>query len=212
MALLINENSKLANENAKFLIPLLSRSIFSEGLANHIDSETDWSEIESNENTKLKMSKFKSEWKVQFQALFCLEALGNQCSKQLCQHLKHFIPEDSQNHFSLLYIIHHHKSEQIRGIACKSMVAIFKDSKQYWSIAANTSKTTSFTSLSQQIANQMLAIIDTLLSAFHSSINIPIFPELCELLKVLLANSNLKNLVSYNINFHVERLGHSFAF
>jgi hypothetical protein len=206
MALLINENSKLANENITFLLPLLSISIFNEGPLNHIDSETEWSEMESTDNLKQRMNKLKPEWKVQFQALFCLEALGNQCSKQLCHHLKQFIPEDSKNHRSLLYIIQNHKSEHIRGIACKSMVAIFKDSKQYLSIAANTSKITSFTSLSQQIANQLLSIIEALFNSLQSSVNIPIFPELCEVLKVVLVNTNLKNLVSSskdNINFRI---------
>jgi hypothetical protein len=199
MALLINENTKLANENIGMLLPIVYRSVFptEERPVLH-DSETEWSEHNNSteDYSKQRIVKLKPEWKVQSQALACLEALGRQCSKQLYHHLPKFISRDFQNRHSLLYLIQYHKSDKIRSMTCKVLVSIFTDSKQYLSIAVNHSKKSSFTSLSQQIANQLIAIFDALINAFQSSTSIALLPDLCSVLNTFLINANLQNLVS----------------
>ena len=179
------------------LLPIVYRSLFpTEEHSPLADSETEWSEHNATEDIpKQRIAKLKPEWKVQYHALFCLEALGRQCSKQLYHHLPKFISHDFKNHHSLLYFIQYHKSDQIRIMACKVLVSIFTDSKQYLSIAVNHSKKSSFTSLSQQIANQLIAIFDALINAFQSSTSVALLPDLCLVLNTFLINANLQNLV-----------------
>ena len=77
------------------------------------------------------------EWKLQIQALSCLESLTTKSSKQMYPSWQKYLPPQPENRKSLMYIILVHPSELVRHAACKVVIAFFSTAKQYLSIASH---------------------------------------------------------------------------
>ncbi|KAJ3363417.1 HEAT repeat-containing protein 6 [Kappamyces sp. JEL0680] len=105
-----------------------------------------------------------------------------------------FLPSSADVKKSLMYLLLHHTSDQVRAATCRALVAFFTDSKQYLSIAAHGNRQSSFTSLSQLLANQLFVTIELLIKAFKWQTNNTIITELFAVLNVILKNCALKNL------------------
>lgn len=109
-----------------------------------------------------------------------------------------FLPGHTNSNHSLISLLLFHSSDEVRGMVCRVLIAFFTDSKQYLSIACNkVSKNSSFTSLSQQLANQLLIVFNVAAKIIQGQEN-SVIPDLYRLLRVLFQNSVLKNLVPFS--------------
>ncbi len=95
------------------------------------------SELSDGEHLKIKKTKMRPVWKLQYQALLCLESFANQSPKQMHSQWTKFLPGSIDVTKSLMCILLHHSSDRVQTAVCRVLVAFFNNSKQYLSIAAH---------------------------------------------------------------------------
>lgn len=84
-----------------------------------------------------KQSRILPEWKIQIQALACIESLTKQSPKQMSSHWSKYLPSNLETRKSLMYIILVHPSDSVRQVACQVVISFFSGAKQYLSIASH---------------------------------------------------------------------------
>jgi Domain of unknown function (DUF4042) len=97
------------------------------------DSMSDGEIISNPKNS----TRTRPEWKLQIQALSCLESLTRQSPKQMYSHWTKYLPSNLETRKSLMYIILQHPSELVCQAACRVVIAFFNGAKQYLSIASH---------------------------------------------------------------------------
>ncbi|KAJ3171562.1 HEAT repeat-containing protein 6 [Geranomyces variabilis] len=176
--LLINENKAVVQDAVSDLLPVLQRiALYTPAAAQSapvvkpatrrsmtIPSDSELSEGE----TGLPRNKQRDN-RLQLNALLCLQALAKAQAKLVFPYWFRFLPDPVAGpaHPSLISVMRDSDSPKVRHGACAALMSFLDGAKQYLSVAEDsaTRHTTSFTSLSAKLAEQLREIHEGVLNA-----------------------------------------------
>jgi hypothetical protein len=105
-----------------------------------------------------------------------------------------FLPPTEDLNSSLLGIICSHPCDQCRIASCKVVTAFFADSLKYCNIAEVSNRSSSFTSLSQLLADMISSTIEYLIKALKCEEDKQVVHHILVSLCTVIKNCPLKNL------------------
>ncbi|KAI8905299.1 armadillo-type protein [Powellomyces hirtus] len=178
--LLINENKAIAQEVVTALVPILQR------IALHTPAATPSAVAVIKQPARRSMAipsdselsdgepglprNRQRDNRLQLNALLCLQSLAKAQAKLLFPYWFRFLPDpvEGPSSPSLISVMRDSDSPKVRHGACAALMAFLDGSKQYLSVAEDSSTTrqpTSFTSLSAKLAEQLREIHEGLITA-----------------------------------------------
>ncbi|KNC98329.1 uncharacterized protein SPPG_09399 [Spizellomyces punctatus DAOM BR117] len=211
LQLLINENKTLVQDSAPTLLSFLQQYGLALPTNSHSFTTTASAKLIKKPPRSLMTIPSDSEFsdgeiglprnrlrdsRLQLNAILCLQALAKAQAKLVYPYWFRFLPDpvEGPSAPSLISVMRDSESPKVRHAACAALMAFLEGSKQYLSVAEDSTIKTAFTSLSQKLAEQLREIHQGLLKAVKEETQPLLLTQELKCLGVLIKNCTYDRL------------------